>query len=67
MKTLSLKLQARFVCNCGEKITKIYKEDQINTRHENNNTVNFVYIKCPKCNIIEEVEIYIEKNLANSE
>lgn len=65
MKILSKKLQVRILCQCGNKFVRVYNDGQINSRDESNQTVKFIYARCPKCQAIEDVTLY--QQLKNNE
>ena len=60
MIILSKKLQIRFVCKCGNKFTRVYNDGQINSREELHQIVKFIYVRCPKCQAIEDITLYSE-------
>lgn len=62
MRIISQKLQLRLVCACGFKFNKIYNEGQINDKTSDTHTIKFVYVRCPNCDIIDEVNVYYEPN-----
>ena len=60
MRVLSQKLQVRFMCKCGKKFTKVYDDGKINTKEDTTHNIKFVFARCPKCEIIEEINVYCE-------
>lgn len=66
MFVISKKLQLRMICSCGKRFGKVYGDAQINTKQGPDGEVQFVYARCPKCDLYEEVIINeIKKDLVN--
>ena len=61
MKIVNKKLHLRIMCDCGVVFNKVFGEGQINTRIENDIKTTFVFVKCAKCNLYNEIIVGEEK------
>ena len=60
MRVLSKKLQVGFLCKCGKRFTKVYRQKQINSRNRGDSIEQYVYVRCPKCDEYTDVVVNIE-------